>query len=449
MKRLFVILLVLSAVSVLRGADYETLSYYDHKDGKYYINFKYPVITSGEEYAKASNRDHYADQEKCLKDFREITDDILKEVDLGYELELDNTLDVTLNREDAFSTRDQVYFNTGGAHPNTVTLCRTYIKGLPGCVTARDLFTDVNKAAALMKPMLDAERRERISDPEADEATLTVDINNVKDSIDCFVISEIGVNWIFDPYVLGSYAEGRYEALLTWADLKDILKPQPVIDALCREFDKKLYLTGEVVLPMDEMPKGSSLQAALKSGDRVLETRPIDEDWGREIPFALLFDKPAGDRKDCSISVELLFDGQRGYAVSLPAESAEGVRAVLESVERYEAGIKEGDTAEVPYMLYSCKAVYVEKTRLGRGAYLEVRLLDGDKILAKRFTREYLFNPAELSVCFDVSRLEADREYYLKVLLRDGDKVLFESEKQPFTRGSWTKMPQNIRLVKK
>ena len=449
MKQLFALLLALAAVSAVYGADYEILSYYDHKDGKYYIDFKYPVITSGEEYAKASNRDHYADKDKSVKDFTEITGDILEEADLPYELELDNTVTVTLNREDAFSTRDQVYFNTGGAHPNTVTLCRTYLKGLPGCVTAKDLFTDTDKAAALMKPMLDAERRERISDPEADEDTLTVDINNIRDSIDSFVISEVGVNWIFDPYVLGSYAEGRYEALLTWADLKDILKPNPVTEALCREFGKKLYLTGAVALPMEEMPKGSCLQAVMRSGDTVLQTLPIDEDWGREIPFALLFDKPASDRKNCSITVEMLFDGQKGYAGTLPAESAEGVRAELKSVEGYAEKIKEGNTETVPYMLYSCKAVYVEKLVPGRGAYLEARLLDGDRILAKRFSKEYLFNPAELSVCFDVSGLETDKEYYIRVLLRDGDKVLFESEKQPFTRGSWTKMPQNIRLIKK
>lgn len=50
--------------------------------------------------------------------------------------------------------------------------------------------------------------------------------------LDSFVISSTGLRFLFEPYAMGSYAEGPYEIQLTWADLNDWIDPNGPILAL-------------------------------------------------------------------------------------------------------------------------------------------------------------------------------------------------------------------------
>lgn len=50
--------------------------------------------------------------------------------------------------------------------------------------------------------------------------------------LDSFVINSMGLLYLFEPYAMGSYAEGPYEVQLTWAELREWIDPNGPLLAL-------------------------------------------------------------------------------------------------------------------------------------------------------------------------------------------------------------------------
>ncbi|MBP5274609.1 MAG: DUF3298 and DUF4163 domain-containing protein [Abditibacteriota bacterium] len=456
MKKLCAVVLLFFAAAMLSGMEYENKTVKKSKKGEYYVSLVYPFLTASDDFAAAVNKDIKGDMDRNLREF----EGIIKEVDYGhgFEFELTASPEVTLNTEDVFSVRNLLFSYTGGAHPNTVTICGNYLRGMQRSLLFSDLFKpgSKRKIAGLLKKQLDKERSARIEDPDLDEESKTVRVEDIEGCINSFVLTDIGVNWIFDPYAVGSYAEGRYEATLSWKELKDFLEPLPAIEAVCAEFGKHTRLTGTLVLPENSLtPAGSELCACILAyppegpEEVVIDwKKEIPAGWGSEVVFDVLAPLPSAETAPISFAV--LYDGALAFSKNMAYPRDGFPEGTVIELEDLSADlVKEGKTEDLDYMLYSCKAVYVDKTQLSPDAYIEVRLLDGDSILKKRFTKEYLFNPAEISVCFNVSALDKEKEYALKVLLREGEKTLFESEKLPFKRGTWRSLPEDIRLIKK
>lgn len=447
------------------GMAYEIKYIKDRKAGKYSIDLRYPLLKSEAGFAAAANKDIKESYDSFAKGFREI----LGEVDYGPEMEMELTAEptVTLNRAGAFSVRSLVYSYTGGAHPNTVTYCGSFIDGVSKPLRFADLFRpDAKKdIVALLKTPLDEERRERIGDPDLPDEEKQVDPEYIEGCIDSFVLTPTGVNWIFDPYAIGSYAEGRYEALLSWTELKPYFKPNKVIAGLTADFESKVRVKGSVHLPYEYgLPAGAKLKAGIMDMKKARAAAAEDDieacfqlfelplDWGQVQYFDLLFDE--ADKKNAEgyeFAVCVVYDGAQGefVRVQCPASGLLDSPVELNKKQVRDSSLAPDYTKEWNYLVYECKAVYVENIKLGSDPYVEVRLMDGDRILRKQFTKEYLFNPAEIAVCFDARDLENGRDYSLKVLLRNEKGTLFESEPLEFRRDDWTTLPEDIRLIRK
>ena len=127
------------------------------------------------------------------------------------------------------SLQQNIYYFTGGAHPNSVTTTRNYglNQGRPKRLTLGDFFRPgSNYRAATMAKVMD-----KLKTQGADwvvDGTVK-DLNT--EQLNNFTVDSSGLTWIFSPYEMGPYAAGYIEARLNIGELgpnfrRELLKEQ-------------------------------------------------------------------------------------------------------------------------------------------------------------------------------------------------------------------------------
>ena len=143
---------------------------------------------------------------------------------------LDTVWHVEYRSSQLLSFRADHYSYTGGTHGNLETECQTYWR--------RDLDVQRVQLADFFRSDSDWERR--LSDFIVAELkrrrAAWVDDGEIKaldkDMLSIFTVSRPGLAFYFDPYAVGSYAEGRYRVFVPFKELEPVLDTNGVLSAL-------------------------------------------------------------------------------------------------------------------------------------------------------------------------------------------------------------------------
>jgi hypothetical protein len=130
------------------------------------------------------------------------------------------TAHVAGHAPDFLSLRLDTYSYTGGAHGNHLTQCHSFLwrDGLMHRVKLADFFrADSDWKSRACGVLLADLKRQKAEWPMGGE------VNGFKADHFKFTVSPGGFEFYFDPYEVGSYAQGRFVVKVPFAEVKDIL----------------------------------------------------------------------------------------------------------------------------------------------------------------------------------------------------------------------------------
>ena len=142
--------------------------------------------------------------------------------ELSYPYTYESTVNPTLLTADTLSLRETVFYYTGGAHPNTVYRSLTFqrtdkkVKQLG----LKDLF----QAGAAYRPVL----LEAVTKKLRARHAAWIEDGSVKlkaRDLGVFNLTERGLEFTFDPYAVGPYAQGKFAVTVPYQQLTGLLKP--------------------------------------------------------------------------------------------------------------------------------------------------------------------------------------------------------------------------------
>lgn len=191
------------------------------KTAIYTVNMSYPEFLHPTAAQALAAKTFKADALRNLKAFKRDAPENAKAagVNGSLPLTLESNVHLTYTSPDLVSGYTDFEEFDGGAHGLTGYQERNvgFRNGKPALLGRSDIFRaglDVKKfGAAVMVPLVNAKKDkgdEPITEiPEAD--------------LDLYVITAYGLQWLFPPYELGSYAEGSYIVTAPWSKLKPYL----------------------------------------------------------------------------------------------------------------------------------------------------------------------------------------------------------------------------------
>lgn len=149
-----------------------------------------------------------------LKEAKEDWNDPQYKPNSPFDFEVTST--VYLNTPKMVSVTCDIYQDMAGAHPYGFTTCYVFAK--VGGKAKKLVYSDIlqqGAIATIVLPQVNKQKDERQMDH----------LDTIPpEEIERFFVTSKGIEWVFPQYVLGSYAEGVYEAKATWAQLKPYLK---------------------------------------------------------------------------------------------------------------------------------------------------------------------------------------------------------------------------------
>jgi hypothetical protein len=193
------------------------------KTAIYTVNMSYPEFihpTPAQAYAAATFK---ADAMRNLKAFKRDAPENAKAagVEGSLPLTLESNVHITYTSPDLVAGYTDFEEFDGGAHGSTGYQERNVgmRNGKPVLLSRADIFRaglDIKKLeTTLIVPLINA-KKENGSDP----------ITEIPDGeFDLYVITNKGLQWLFPPYQVGSYAEGSFIVTVPWSKLKSYLKP--------------------------------------------------------------------------------------------------------------------------------------------------------------------------------------------------------------------------------
>ncbi|MCX7992324.1 MAG: DUF4163 domain-containing protein [Fimbriimonadales bacterium] len=128
---------------------------------------------------------------------------------------------VSIARANLVSLYLEVFLWTGGAHPNTfyrVVNVGT-VNGKPRELTLKDVFRSAADREATLQQVYS--RLEDIKRKRVEEPYLQMPEGGIpREYWDSFVLTPSAIVWIFEPYAVGAYVEGKYMVRLAYAELE-------------------------------------------------------------------------------------------------------------------------------------------------------------------------------------------------------------------------------------
>lgn len=199
----------------------------------YFPQFKDTIIN---QFVLKQINDFYSEQEKTYSSYNDMAQSFLS----GYEDYLKddklykNTwflnirIEVLKQRSNYLSLLYTHADYTGGAHPNTVFSYINYNPKLHTIITLDSLFIKdykqklITVAERIFRKHEDLSANESLSGKyffEGDKFALPEN----------FTINEDGLNFLYNPYEIKSYAEGTTKLVIPFTELKDIIKPNSIL----------------------------------------------------------------------------------------------------------------------------------------------------------------------------------------------------------------------------
>ena len=185
----------------------------------------YPVFSGSSAVVRLANERLSSAARHSVSGFRKECEDMFREEKTGKpELPYgrDWTVTVSLARPNLISVYFETYEMTGGAHPNHGFA--TYTFGLVGGVarqlTLKDLFVSGQADGArkvvsdLITPILKERQAGWVDNGDLKE----IDAPRAEN----FVVTPSAITFLFEPYSVGSYAEGNYVVKLPFSTIKGL-----------------------------------------------------------------------------------------------------------------------------------------------------------------------------------------------------------------------------------
>lgn len=198
------------------------------KLGYYKASAKYAIFGGSSKLISYANSELAAEAKRAVNKFKTECAGMDKPRN-AYEFDMQNQ--VVFSNSTLISTLTQVFWYTGGAHPNTDYTTQNFaiVAGVAKRVGLNDLLKP-----GIRPSQIDDLLIAKLRDLGAQEA---VD-NNIPffspPQRDRFTINQKGLNYIFPPYDVGYYAQGTFRVLLNWNELSPFVK----MDGILKPFAK-------------------------------------------------------------------------------------------------------------------------------------------------------------------------------------------------------------------
>lgn len=184
------------------------------KAGWYQITASYPVYTSS--IGKVATAGLKAAAQKRVGAFKHEFNQL--DAKPEHEYTVDWSVEPKLRRENLLSFLVQCHFYTGGAHPNHDSETFNYQR-VDGKVKRIHL-ADIMRVRMVPEAFASGIVIPKLKEKGATEVQSGAVTHLTREQADKFYITDEGLTWRFDPYEMGSYAEGAIEVTATWDELK-------------------------------------------------------------------------------------------------------------------------------------------------------------------------------------------------------------------------------------
>ena len=423
-----------------------------YKIDNYKISQKYPAIKAKTPLAKAVNKE--------IKEILDNSDNniLSKLPNKRHEVEYSaySTFKVTYSEDKLFSAVIDLSEYTGGARPDNYSRVVNFASN--GEQVNRVTLTNLIKSD---KASIDNLKYMLVSGINKQRKTYKLnpidDMDILNENLESFIITPMGINWIFDYTTAGAYYKSVYNVTLDWRELSDILRPNNIATDIIEAYKTMIRINGDIVLPNNQTaPEDAKLQIKLvwvltdpTRAPKVLET--IEKPFARNsVPFDIAFDwKNLDDRNEYQVQFNILLEDSVAYSNSeIMTLTSQGwpkdTMIAMEDIDSQK--INAGDTANMGYIRIKTTINHVEKIILPETTYVEYRILDGNTIILKKF-ESFRMNPKFVDITFSTKKLAKDKDYQLVMLLKDGKETMFSSDPITFTTTTWNQIPKHIRLI--
>ncbi len=226
MKLLSISMLVLGVSAANAANTWGTVT--EAKTGYYNATAKHAVFTGSSPLIKFANAQLAAVARRSVNSFKKECAGMDKPR-RPYSFEMKN--DVVYTSPSLISTLSTVFWDTGGAHPNTNYTTQNF--GMVNGVAKRIGLPELLKTG-IRPAQIDDLIIAKLRDAGAEEAVQGNIPYFSPPQRDRFTINKSGLTFVFPPYEVGYYAQGSFRAHLTWNELSPFVK----MDGILAQFRK-------------------------------------------------------------------------------------------------------------------------------------------------------------------------------------------------------------------
>lgn len=214
---------------VLASAQPLEVSYRSERQSQgdfYQIDIRKPVFPSKQSVGKVANREVESIVSQFKRDFLKAVEENRKinyRVSEPFQLQIRATISIA--RADLISLYLEIFWWTGGAHPNTFyrVVNVGIVNGKPRPLKLQDVLAKGASAQQMMERVhqqLEQVKRQRdpSGEPWMPEGGIPREYWNR------FILTPTAVVWVFEPYAVGAYAEGMFLIRLSYEELQGLVR---------------------------------------------------------------------------------------------------------------------------------------------------------------------------------------------------------------------------------
>jgi hypothetical protein len=224
-----IILGLAATLLVLASAQSLKVSYRSERQSQgdfYKIDIRQPVFPSEQPVGKVANREVASIVNKFKRDFLEEVEENRKaQFRMAEPFLLQIRASVSIARADLISLYLEVFWWTGGAHPNTFyrVVNVGMVNGKPRLLKLRDMLEkDVSAQTVMQRVAQRLEEIKRQRDPSGEPWMPEEGIP--QEYWNSYILTPTAIVWVFEPYAVGAYAEGAFFVRLNFEELRGLVK---------------------------------------------------------------------------------------------------------------------------------------------------------------------------------------------------------------------------------
>jgi hypothetical protein len=224
-----IVLGLAATLLVLASAQSLKVSYRSERrsQGDFYkIDIRQPVFPSEQPVGKVANREVASIVNKFKRDFLRAVEENRKiNFRSGEPFQLQIRPTISIARADLISLYLEIFWWTGGAHPNTFyrVVNVGLVNGKPRPLKLQDILAQGASAQQLMERIYQQlEQVKRQRDPSGEP--WMPDGGIPREYWNSFILTPTAIVWVFEPYAVGAYAEGMFLIRLSYEELQGLVR---------------------------------------------------------------------------------------------------------------------------------------------------------------------------------------------------------------------------------